>query len=401
MGPFFYYKAKDLHGKAIKGIMEAEDRQTALGLLRSRDLFTVKLSPVQTGKINVRMPHRKVRLKELAVFCRQLSIMNAAGVHLLQTLRDLGEQITDPLLKKIIGEATVSLEKGKSLSEAFEINKESLPPIMTNMLMAAESSGSLDLVLQRLADSFERELQVRGKIQSAMAYPLFVIVVTILAVVVLLIFVVPIFADVFAQMGAELPGTTRILLGVSEQVQRYFILAVPLLIIFFLSVNYLAKVKIINLAKEKLLLRLPVVGPIIKGVLTSRFAYTLSMLLKSGIPLLVSLETMEKVMGNSIVSQEISEVRNRVAIGERIAPVLLDSKVFPKMVVRMIAVGEDAGVLVDVLDKLGSYYDQEVDFAITRLTGMLEPMLIALVGLMVGFIALSIYLPLFGLTGVM
>lgn len=395
----FHYQARNLDGEAVSGRVEAETRQAALGLLRSRNLFVVKISQARAGKRRLSVPRGRVRVKELAIFCRQFAVMNAAGIHLLQSLHDLREQTTDRLLQKIISEAVVSVEKGKSLTEAFMINSGSLPPIMINMLMAAEASGSLDLTLQRLAENFEKEMQVRGKIQSALAYPVLVAVVALMAVAVLLIYVVPIFVDVFDQVGASLPAATRLLLVLSSILRQYSHLIVLSFALLFVAMKYIQKIRIVFTMRDMLLLRLPGVGSIATGVTISRFAHTLSMLLHSGIPLLESLDIVEKVIGNSIAASEIAEARRQVEVGESIAPAFLKSRVFPRMVTSMIAVGEESGALVDILDKLGSYYDQDVDFGITRLASLLEPVLITAVGLMVGFIALSIYLPLFGLSG--
>lgn len=400
MGMSYDYKARNLAGELVTGKIDADNRQAALGLLRSRDLFVVKISRSLARKFfRFYLPRGRVGMKELAIFCRQLSIMNATGIPLLHSLQVLGEQTTDKLLQKIISEAFVSLERGKSLSEAFTANSGFLPPIMINMLIAAEASGSLDLTLERLAENFEKEVQVKEKIKSALAYPLLVAVVALLAVAVLLIYVVPIFVEVFDQVGASLPAATRLLLVMSSILRQYSLLIVLSLPLLFLALKYTQKIKVVQAYRDMFLLRLPGLCTITKGVAISRFARTLSMLLRSGLPLLESLSIVEKVIENSIAAVEIAGASLRVEAGERIAPAFLKSKVFPKMVASMIATGEESGTLVDVLEKLGGYYDQDVDFTITKLASLLEPVLITAVGIMVGFIALSIYLPLFGLSG--
>ena len=394
----FYYKARNLAGEQVTGKVKSDTRQAALGLLHSKDLFVINISQ-RVLRPRIQLPKGRVRIRELAVFCRQFAIMNAAGIPLLQSLHDLGEQTTDKLLQKVISEAVVSLERGKSLSEAFHANSDSLPPIMVNMLTAAEVSGSLDLALERLADNFEKEVQVREKIKSALTYPVLVAVVALLAVAVLLVYVVPIFVDVFEQVGASLPAATRLLLALSSVLRQYSPVVVLSLPLLFLAVKYAQKIKIVYTTRDRLFLTLPGVSSITIGITISRFAHTLSMLLKSGLPLLESLAVTEKVVGNSIAALEISEARRGIEAGERIAPAFLKSRVFPKMIVSMIETGEESGALVEILEKLGSYYDQDVEITITRMASLLEPALITVVGIMVGFIALSIYLPLFGLSG--
>lgn len=394
----FYYKARNLAGEAVTGRVDADTRLAALGLLRSKDLFVISISRQVRGP-RIQLPRRRVRIKELAVFCRQFAVMNAAGIPLLQSLHDLREQTADRLLHKVISEAVISLERGKSLSEAFITNSDSLPLIMINMLMAAEASGSLDLILERLAENFEKEMQVREKIKSALAYPVLVAVVALLAVAVLLVYVVPIFVDVFDQVGASLPASTRLLLALSGILRQHSPVIALSLALLLLVIKQVQKIKTVTALKDLLLLRLPGVRSVTLGVTISRFAHTLSMLLRSGLPLLESLAVVEKVVGNSIAVSEISEARRQVEIGERISPALLKSRVFPRMVVSMIDTGEESGALVDILEKLGSYYDHYVEDGISRAASLLEPVFITVVGIMVGFIALSIYLPLFGLSG--
>lgn len=394
----FDYKARTLNGELITGKIEADTGQAAIEILRAQDLFVVNIWR-SYRKIKLQLPRGRVRVKEMAIFCRQFAIMNDTGIPVLQSLHILREQTTDRLLQNIISEAIVALESGKSLSEAFMPNADSLPPVMINMLIGAETSGSLDLTLERLADNFEKENQIREKVKSALAYPALVTAVSLLAVFIMLIYVVPVFVDVFDQMGATLPAVTRLLLAMSGIVRQHSLLIVALLLLIFLAVKNIHKIKFMQDPVDMLLFRIPGVGTIIKGVIISRFARTLSMLLHSGVPLLSALSIVEKVVDNSRVAAELSGVRRQVEVGEKIAPVLKNSKVFPPMVAGMIAVGEETGQLENVLEKLGAYYDQNIESVINRLSSLLEPGLICLVGLMVGFVALSIYLPLFQLSG--
>jgi len=267
--------------------------------------------------------------------------------------------------------------------------------------MAGEVSGTLDVALARLAAHFEREHELLEKVKSAMSYPLLVAGMSFVAMIALLVLVVPIFVDVFAQMGVALPLPTRILLGASSALSRYwFVLPLGLAALFFGGRSWAATPR----GRERLdraLLRLPVVGPLAHKVVVARVARTLSTLLRSGVPLLRSLETVERVAGNAVAAKEIAAARANIREGERMAPVLAKSAVFPPMAVSMIAVGEESGALDDLLEKLAAFYEREVEAAVARLSSLIEPILIAGVGGMVAFIALSIYLPLFGMAGAM
>lgn len=396
----FDYQARDLNGELIKGKIEAETQQAAIEMLRASDLFVVNIWHPHR-KFKLQLPRGRVKVKEMALFCRRFAIMIDTGIPVLQSLDILREQTADKLLQNIISEVIVALESGKSLSEAFMLNADSLPTVLINMLIGAETSGSLDLTLERLADNFEREDQIVEKIKSALAYPVLVTAVSLVAVLILLIYVVPVFVDVFDQMGATLPAVTRFLLTLSDIVRQHFSLIVVLFLLIFLAVKNLHKLKYFQDSVDLLLLRIPVVGTIVKGVIISRFARSLAMLLHSGVPLLSALSIVEKVVDNTGVAAELFQVRRQVEVGEKIAPALKNSKVFPPMFVGMIAVGEETGQLENVLEKLGTYYDQHIESVINRLSSLLEPGLICLVGLMVGFVALSIYLPLFQLSGSM
>jgi type IV pilus assembly protein PilC len=241
----FDYKARNLNGELITGKIEADTRQAAIEILRARDLFVVNIwRPYR--KIKLQLPIGRVKVKEMAIFCRQFAIMNDTGIPVLQSLHILREQTTDRLLQKIISEAIVAVESGKSLSESFMSNADSLPPVMINMLIGAETSGSLDLTLERLADNFEKENQIREKVKSALAYPALVTAVSLLAVFIMLIYVVPVFVDVFDQMGATLPAVTRLLLAMSGIVRQHSLLIVALLLLIFLAVKNIHKVKFLQ-----------------------------------------------------------------------------------------------------------------------------------------------------------
>jgi len=402
MPQVFAYRARNLSGGLLTGKIEAENQGAAVALLREKNLFVLAIKPVRSSGFNLtRLLGLKVKTKELAVFCRQFATMSEAGISILQCLNVLIQQTESKPLRKIIREVITGIERGKSLSEAFREHKALLPGIFINMLAAGEISGTLDQALGRLATHFEKEHELREKIKSAMTYPLLVAGMASLAMIFLMVFIVPIFVDIFTQMGAQLPLPTRLVLGVSNLISKSgHLVTLALVILFFALKRAIAREKGRKIV-DRLVRRLPVAGPLTNKTVVARFARTLATLLRSGVPLMLSLETVEKVVGNTIAAEEIAAARENIREGERMAPMFSKSRFLPPMAVSMIAIGEESGALDDLLEKLAVFYEQEVEAMIARLSSLLEPLLIAGVGVMVGFIALSIYLPLFSLAGAM
>lgn len=398
MAQKFRYRARSLSGQLVRGWVEAENQGAAVTLLREKNFFVVEIKPVRKLEFDwQKLLGLKIRSKDLAVFCRQFATMSEAGMPVLQCLQVLLEQSGSRSLRRILQQVLIDVEKGMSLSEAFARERERLPEIFINTVAAGEVSGTLDLALARLATHFEKENELREKIKSAMTYPLLVAGIAFVAVVALLVTVVPIFVDIFAQMGATLPLPTRILIGVSSFLTSYWYgVFLVLIALFFLFRQVLATEKG-RRTFDRLILRAPVIGPLARKAVVARFARTLATLLRSGVPLMKSLETVEKVAGNTVAAEEIAETRANVREGEGIAPVLAKSRFFPPMAVSMIAIGEESGALDNLLEKLAVFYEEEVEATIARLSTVIEPFLIAGVGGIVAFIALSIYLPLFGL----
>lgn len=400
MPQLFAYRARNLAGQLVTGKVEAETTGAAVALLRERNLFVVGIDPARTIKLDWRkLLAVKIKVRDLAVFCRQFATMVGAGIPLLQCLNILTKQAENKQLRRILENVTVDIEKGKSLSDAFKDYREQFPEILINMLVAGEVSGTLDQALLRLALHFEKEHEMREKIKSAMTYPLFVAGIAVAAVIALLILIVPVFVDIFTQMGAELPLPTRMIIGTSTLLTQYWYFLLLLFAVLFLGLRYALTTDRGKEYFDRLLLKVPVVGPVVNKIVVARFARTFATLIKSGVPLLQSLETVEKVTGNSVAVAELAAARANIKEGERMASVLLKSKIFPPMAVNMIAIGEESGALDDLLEKLSVFYERETEETIARLSAIIEPLLIALVGILVGFIAISIYLPLFGLSG--
>ncbi len=398
----FRYRARNLSGRLVRGRVEADSRSAAVLLLREKNLFVVDIRPESGPGFDLRkLLGLKIKTRDLAVFCRQFATMSEAGIPLLRCLHILVQQTESRPLRRVLEDVLAGVQKGRGLSEAFSAHKDLLPEILINMVAAGEVGGTLDQALGRLAVHFEKENELREKIKSAMTYPLLVAGMAFLAVIALLIIIVPIFVDIFNQMGATLPLPTRILIGVSSFLTRYWY-ALPIMLgALFLGARRLLGTEGGKRVFDQMLIRLPIFGPLVQKGVVARCARTLATLLRSGVPLMKSLETVEKVAGNTLAAREIAAARESIREGERIAPVLSGSRIFPPMAVNMIAVGEESGNLDDLLEKLALFYEQEVEAAVARLSSLVEPFLIAGVGLVVAFIALSIYLPLFSMAGAM
>ncbi|NLI11367.1 MAG: type II secretion system F family protein [Peptococcaceae bacterium] len=400
MPQVFAYKARSLSGSLINGKVESDSQGGAVALLREKNYFVVEIKPVRSVELDLdKLLGLKIKIKEMSIFCRQFATMHEAGIPLLQCLRTLVQQTESKRMSRILKEVAVGVEKGKSLSEAFKEYKQYLPEIFISMILAGEVSGTLDQALGRLATHFEKEHQLREKVKSAMTYPLVVAGMSLACMVALLVIVVPIFVDIFNSMGAELPLPTRIVIFLSNVLKGYWYLVLLASIALFFIVKQFGATAGGRKVLDQLALKAPIFGKLTHKTIVARVARTLATLLKSGIPLMQSLETVEYVAGNTVFAGEVRKARVTISEGERMAPVLMKGKMFPPLAINLIAVGEESGALDNLLEKLAVFYEHEVETMVGRLSSVIEPLLIAGVGVMVAFIALSIYMPLFGLAG--
>jgi type IV pilus assembly protein PilC len=402
MSQVFNYKARDLSGKMIRGKAEGESQGGVAALLREKNYFAVEIKPARSINFNIEnVIGLKIDIKSMAILCRQFTVMLAAGIPLLQCLNVLALQTENKHLTKILQDAISGIKKGKSLSEAFKVHEACLPEIFVNMISAGEISGAITQVMARLTTHFEWEHRSREKIKSALAYPLLVAVMMLASLVTMLIFVVPVFAGVFDSMGAELPLPTRMVISISRGLTSYWYLFLTSAAIFTLMLKRIGTHKKAGVAFNLLMLTVPFLGKLAHQTIIARFVRTLATLLMGGISLTKSLQIVENVSGNTLAAQEIKKVRVHISEGERMSLALKKSTLFPPMVVHMIAVGEESGRLDDILEKLAVFYEEDADSLFNRLSSVIEPLLIVLMGIMVAFVALSVYLPLFGLADVM
>jgi type IV pilus assembly protein PilC len=338
---------------------------------------------------------KKVKLKDLAVFSRQFATMINSGLSLLRALTILTEQTENPELARVIGEVRNDIEVGNSLSVSMAKFPEVFPPLMVNMCRAGEVGGFLDSVLLQVASNYEAEVKLKGKVKSAMTYPVVVFVMAILAVTGMLLFIVPIFAGLFDDLGGELPLPTKILVFFSGLLKTFMPVIVAALFGLVVLWGKVKRKPEVRNVVDPLKLKIPVFGELFRKIALARFSRNLGTMLQSGVPILQSLDIVAETTGNVVLERATRAVQESVRQGESLAGPLKDHPVFPPMVVQMMAVGEDTGALDTMLHKIAEFYDQEVEATTESLTALIEPLMIAALGAIVGSMIVAMYMPIF------
>jgi len=390
----FQYSAKDKNGQPVNGIMEGGSEAEITEALHKKDLIVISVQPAKQ-KTAVITKDKKVKLDELVIFSRQLATMIDAGMPLVQALGILGEQIENPNLKNVIISVRHDIEAGVSFCDALSKHPNIFSELFINMTRAGEISGMLDQVLDRLASYLEKTASLTRKVKSSLVYPAVVISMAMLITAVLLLKVVPTFKTIFESLGGKLPTPTLVLIGVSDILRKYFLILVGVIVaLAFMFKKYINTEKgRYNFDGQKL--KLPVLGVLFQKVALAKFSRTFATLIKSGVAALNALEIVAKTSGNKVVEKVVLAARDSVREGEPISKPLSKSKIFPPMICRMIAVGETTGQLEKMLTKIGDFYDEQVDAAVSGLTSMIEPLVIAFLGIVVGGIVIALFLPIF------
>jgi type IV pilus assembly protein PilC len=394
--PVYVWKGKNSLGNKIKGEIEAVNEAGVLAQLKRLRIQnpTVKEKPKDMFA-NVAFMQPKVTGKDLVIFTRQLSTMIDAGLPLVQSLQILSKQQDNPTFKRALAEIVTDVETGTTLADGMRKHPKIFDSLFANMIEAGELGGILDTILSRLAAFKEKSMALTKKIKGAMTYPVICLGISILILSVILIFVIPVFQEMFKSMGGALPGPTQIVVNLSEFVKANF-----LYMIFAAWLASFAFKKYYNTEKghiqvDGLLLHAPVAGPLIRKVAVAKFTRTLSTMLESGVPILDALQVVAKTAGNKVIEQAVFHVASSIAEGRPIAEPLEESGVFPSMVVQMINVGESVGALDAMLSKIADFYDEEVDQAVENLTAMIEPFMMVFLGGMIGGLVVAMYLPIF------
>ena len=395
----YQYSVRDRAGKVVTGTIDADSPAAVATKLKSMGYAPLSISEQSNSgmKMEIKLPKLgpKVKMKDLAVMSRQFATMINSGLSLLRSLNILSEQTENEHLAGVLAEVRNDVETGLALSAAFAKHPDIFPPLMINMTRAGEVGGFLDRVMLQIAENYEAEVRLKGKIKAAMTYPVVVFCMAILAVVGMLLFIVPVFSKMFLSLGGELPTPTKILVAMST----FLKIAGP-----FLAVGIVAGWVVWNKIKHKenvraavdpWKLKIPVFGQLFQKIALARFARNLGTMMQSGVPILQSLEIVSDTTGNMVLANAIRDIQESVRQGESITGPLSEHPVFPPMVVQMMAVGEDTGQLDEMLHKIAEFYDQEVEATTEALTALIEPLMIAFLGGIIGAMIIALYMPIF------
>ncbi|MCB9757176.1 MAG: type II secretion system F family protein [Candidatus Omnitrophica bacterium] len=397
--PTFKYVSKDWDSKSVVGKIVADDEGKVIEELRKRNLTIISIDLVkESAARKAAFGGAKVKEDDLVIFSRQLSTMIDSGIPILQALDALQEQITHPGFKGVVVAVRDDIQMGGSLSASFAKHPRAFDTLFVNMVKVGETGGVLSQILDRIAGYLEKSLRLKRKVQSAMIYPAVVVTMAALITILLLVKVVPTFAGIYTSFNKELPGMTQALINVSNLLQHNLLGLIAGVVIFGFLLNRAYRTDMGRLYIDSFVLKMPIFGDIIRKVAIARFSRTLSILLQTGVPILESFDIVGKSSGNRVIEGVIETVKANVAEGESIAAPLLKSGVFPPMVTRMISIGEKSGQLEKMLTKIADFYDDQVDTAVNGLTSIIEPLIIGVLGIVVGFIVIALFMPIISIT---
>ncbi len=398
--PIYIWEYKNKAGMKIKDEIEAKDEKAALMLLSRRNIKPDKIKEKPKDIFeNVSFMQPKVTTKDIVIFTRQLSTMIDAGLPLIQGLDILGSQQENPTFKKMLKEIKTEVESGLTFADALKKFPKHFDKLFCNMVAAGEMGGILDDVLRRLATYMEKAEALKGKIKSALNYPVIVLAISFAVIAIIMIFVIPVFSKMFADFGSALPMPTQIVVNMSNFLKSYFFALVGGIVIFIVALKKFYQTDKGRWIMDKMALRAPIFGPLLKKVAVAKFSRTLGTLINSGVPIIEALNVAAGTAGNKIVEYAIKDVRTSISEGRSISQPLMESGIFPGMVVQMISVGETTGALDAMLNKIADFYDEEVDTAVEGLTSMIEPLMITFLGGFIGGIIVAMYLPIFNMAG--
>jgi len=395
----FVYTGRTRGGQTITGEMEAGNRETVVARLRSQQVIA---TAVRAKPRDITIPGfgTKVTDRDIVVFTRQFATMIDAGLPLVQCLEILASQQDNKVLKKTLTEIRQAVEGGSTFAAALKQHPKVFSSLYANMVEAGEAGGILDTILNRLAQYMEKAMGLKKKVKSAMIYPSTIVTVAVVVVIFLLVFVIPTFKAMFEGFGAALPLPTQIVLELSRIVQSYFFVGIGAVVAAIVGIRWWYGTNSGKINIDRFLLRMPILGILIRKVAVAKFTRTLGTLISSGVAILDGLEITARTAGNKIVEMAVLKTRASIAEGKTIAEPLRESGVFPPMVVQMIAVGEQTGALDAMLSKIADFYDEEVDTAVANLTALLEPLLMVFLGVVIGGVVVAMYLPIFKLVTV-
>ena len=398
--PFYVWKGVNSYGENRKGKIEMPSEAMAQAHLKKMRITVSMLKEAPKDMFeNVEFLKPKITGKDVVIFTRQLSTMIDAGLPLVQSLEILGEQMENPAFKKVLRTIRTDVETGTTFADAMKKHPVAFDTLYCNMVEAGEIGGILDTILNRLAAFMEKNMALKKKVKGAMTYPIICICISFVVMAVMLVFVVPVFEKMFADFGGALPAPTQMVVDMSDFAQHnfHFIIGAIFGVIFLVKKIYKTEKGRIQL--DKLMLNMPIVGPLVRRVAVAKFTRTLGTMLQSGVPILEALNVVARTAGNKIIEMAVFRVTDSISEGRAIAEPLEETGVFPGMVVQMINVGEATGALDVMLTKIADFYDEEVDQAVENLTAAIEPLMMVFLGGMIGGLVIAMYLPIFSMAG--
>ena len=400
MATTYTYKVRDRQGKLLEGSLEADSTTLVVNRLRQMGYVPIAIDKKDDSGLQseVKLPFGgKPKLKDVAVFSRQFATMINSGLSLLRSLYILAEQTENKQLAGVVDQVRQDVERGASLSQALSRHPKMFNRLYIAMVRAGETGGVLDSVLLQLAATIEKQVELRRKIKSAMTYPTVVFCLCILIVAAMLLFIVPTFKGIYAQLGGTLPVLTRVLISISTMFKKFFPVVIVLVVVAIWAFRRWIQTDKGRSAWDRVKLRAPVFGKLVHKTALTRFSSTLGVLMRSGVPILESLEITSDTVNNTVLSAAVKDVQAGVKVGESMAKPLAQHDIFPPMVTQMIAVGEETGAVDTMLDKIGEFYSQEVEATVNALTSLLEPLLIVFLGACVGGMVIALYMPMFNI----
>jgi type IV pilus assembly protein PilC len=396
--PIFKWEGKAGKGAIKKGEMEAPNEAAIRIHLRQQNITPTKIvSKGKEFKINLPFFKKKVNQRSIAIFTRQLATMIDAGLPLVQSLEILSQQQESKAFKNIIRVIREDVEGGSTFAGALKKHPLTFNELYTNLVVAGEEGGILDNILLRLASYIEKSEALKKKVKSALIYPATIVGVAVIVVGILMIFVIPVFEAMFKSSGQNLPLPTLIVVTLSKMIKKYVVIFIPAMVLLFFLLRKYYQTQNGRTVLDRLLLKLPVFGSLFKKIAVARFSRTLGTLVSSGVPILDGLTIVSRTSGNRVIETAILNARASIREGETIAEPLSRSNIFPPMVIQMISVGESTGALDTMLSKIAEFYEEEVDIAVVNLTSLLEPFLMVFLGIVIGGVVISMYLPIFNM----
>ena len=390
----FNYKVVDRDGKNKKGTIEAPNRDGAEKKLKSEGYSIMSLTEQSSPLGDIGLFKKKVKSRDLGVFCKQFSAVIKAGVTIISALELMGDQIENKTLRKAIQDARTYVEKGGTLADAFRVNPDVFPPIMINMVAAGEMSGNLEICLDRLVEHFEKDNALTSKIKGAMTYPIVVLIVMVIVIIVVLVAVIPNFASMFEDMGTQLPLATRIMMAAADFVKYKWWLLIIIVAAIVFGVKFFKKTPFGEQLFANLGLKAPIFGPLNVKTACSRFARTMSTLMASGISMIDAVEQVAEMMDNKIIRDGLMDAKVQVSKGVPLSKPLKDMEMLPPMLSAMTKIGEETGDIEEMLSKVADYYDEEVEAATNALTSAMEPIIMVILACIVGMIVAAVYGPI-------